>query len=178
MTIKNIAWKSDRETKFQNPDGNLTQAFKDFAKPPNWPRPVDQLDSENPENNGFQNQDFIVWMRTAAFPTFRKPYRKVIHQGTFASGLPKGTYYLKVTYSILFKLHKKHCGLVNLVIILLSWLNNIDGPITLFIIISLNKRQCTSLCVHISSPYTDGIWTDIPLLRMQADWIDSWFRTD
>ena len=30
---------------------------------------------------GFRNEDFIVWMRTAAFPTFRKLYRKIQDNG-------------------------------------------------------------------------------------------------
>ena len=99
-TYKNIAWKSDRETKFQNPD-KLSE-FDDFAKPPNWPKPANELDPEEPNNNGFQNQGFIVWMRTAAFPKFRKPYRKVDHDNTFRDSLPKGKYMLHVHYSILF----------------------------------------------------------------------------
>ncbi|KAG7264078.1 hypothetical protein CRUP_009528 [Coryphaenoides rupestris] len=44
------------------------------SKPVNWHKPVYELDSD-PENNGFINEDFIVWMRTAALPTFRKLYR-------------------------------------------------------------------------------------------------------
>jgi len=40
-------------------------------------------------------------MRTAAMPTFRKLYRKLISNGTgtFQNGLPKGTYTLQVQYS-------------------------------------------------------------------------------
>lgn len=101
LTYKNIAWKSDREVKFKNPPGNLKDAFKNFAKPPNWPRPVYQLDVNDSSNNGFQNQDFIVWMRTAAFSKFRKLYRKINHAGDFESGLPKGRYELYIKYSIL-----------------------------------------------------------------------------
>ena len=100
LTFKDIAWKSDREVKFKNPSGNLKDAFKDYTKPPNWPRPVYELDTENPDNNGFQNQDFIVWMRTAAFSTFRKLYRKIVHTGEFENGLPKGDYQLDINYSI------------------------------------------------------------------------------
>ena len=76
------------------------KAFKDYVKPPNWRKPVDELDTD-PNNNGFKNQDFIVWMRTAAFPKFRKPYRKVIHEDKFEHGLPKGKYRLDINYSIL-----------------------------------------------------------------------------
>ena len=102
LTYMNIAWKSDRETKFQNPDDMAE--FDEFAKPPNWAKPVQDLSNDS-NNNGFQNQDFIVWMRTAAFPTFRKPYRKVVPEDEFADGLPKGEYYLEIEYSILFCIH-------------------------------------------------------------------------
>ena len=102
MTYKDIAWPSDRTVKFKNPEGsNLTAVFQDTAKPKDWQKPVYDLDPNNPDNNGFQNQDFIVWMRTAAFPTFRKLYRKIIHSGIFDAGLPKGNYILEIDYSIL-----------------------------------------------------------------------------
>ncbi|KAJ8984934.1 hypothetical protein NQ317_012184 [Molorchus minor] len=72
-----IAWDSDRRIKFRNPP-----------------------DPGNPENNGFQNEDLIVWMRTAALPTFRKLYRigSTIGKG-FSNGLRKGDYELKIDYS-------------------------------------------------------------------------------
>ena len=105
MTYKNIAWKSDRDTKFRNPPGNLTAAFRNYAKPRNWPKPVYELDPAHPDNNGFLNQDFIVWMRTSAFSTFRKLYRIVDHSARkeLKDGLPKGTYRLRINYSILCK---------------------------------------------------------------------------
>jgi hypothetical protein len=60
-----------------------------------------QLDPSNPDNNGYENEDFIVWMRTAAMPTFRKLYRKLSSNatGSFQNGLPKGTYTITITYS-------------------------------------------------------------------------------
>ncbi|XP_018562300.1 cell cycle control protein 50A isoform X1 [Anoplophora glabripennis] len=96
-----IAWKSDRRIKFRNPPGDLQEAFKGkFAKPKAWRVPVYELDPYNPENNGFQNEDLIVWMRTAAFPTFRKLYRRIDHsQKGFVNGLRKGDYELKVVYN-------------------------------------------------------------------------------
>lgn len=65
-----------------------------------WKKNIWELDTENTDNNGFQNEDLIVWMRTAALPNFRKLYRRVDHsiQG-FTAGLPKGNYTLTVVYS-------------------------------------------------------------------------------
>lgn len=59
------------------------------------------LDSD-PDNNGFINEDFIVWMRTAALPTFRKLYRLIERKSDLHPTLPAGRYSLNITYSILF----------------------------------------------------------------------------
>ncbi|XP_011873433.1 PREDICTED: cell cycle control protein 50A isoform X2 [Vollenhovia emeryi] len=95
-----IAWPSDKNIKFKNPEGNLTDAFKNFAKPKNWTKHIYDLDPLDPDNNGFQNEDLIVWMRTAALPTFRKLYRRIDHsQDGFKNGLVAGNYTLNVDYS-------------------------------------------------------------------------------
>ncbi|KAG8513197.1 Cell cycle control protein 50A, partial [Galemys pyrenaicus] len=75
---KGIAWWTDKNVKFRNPAGteSLEERFRGTAKPVNWVKPVYMLDSD-PDNNGFINEDFIVWMRTAALPTFRKLYRLI-----------------------------------------------------------------------------------------------------
>lgn len=100
-----IAWPSDRQIKFRNPDGVLKDALRDFARPKAWTRELWQLDEKNPHNNGFQNEDLIVWMRTAALPNFRKLYRRVDHSKKFyEEGLGKGSYTLLVKYSELGKL--------------------------------------------------------------------------
>ncbi|XP_048469043.1 cell cycle control protein 50B isoform X2 [Rhincodon typus] len=65
--------------------------FNGTVKPNNWPRPAYELDT-NPENNGFINEDFIVWMRTAALPTFRKLYRRI------DDGLQPGNYLVEIHY--------------------------------------------------------------------------------
>ncbi|XP_031620078.1 cell cycle control protein 50A [Contarinia nasturtii] len=93
-----IAWPSDKEIKFRNPD-NLTEALKKFAPPIAWSTSLDKLDLEDPNNNGFQNEDLIVWMRTAALPNFRKLYRKINKtESYFADGLHKGNYTLDIDY--------------------------------------------------------------------------------
>jgi len=49
-----IAWKSDRDMKFKNPNAN-TPGIRTIPD--------------------FQDEDFIVWMRTAGLPDFKKLYR-------------------------------------------------------------------------------------------------------
>ncbi|TKC50814.1 hypothetical protein EI555_015844, partial [Monodon monoceros] len=76
---KGIAWWTDKNVKFRNPPGAdipLEERFKGTTKPVNWVKPVYMLDP-NEDNSGFINEDFIVWMRTAALPTFRKLYRLI-----------------------------------------------------------------------------------------------------
>lgn len=71
------------------------------SKPLHWAKPIYELDLDDPGNNGFLNEDFIVWMRTAAFPTFKKLYRRLKRVHAFAEGLPAGNYSLSISYSIL-----------------------------------------------------------------------------
>jgi len=70
-TKNGIAWKSDIDNQFKTPPSG--QDGFDIAM-----------------NRGlFTDEDFIVWMRTAAFPTFRKLYRYTDH-------LDAGTYSLSI----------------------------------------------------------------------------------
>lgn len=77
----------------------------------NWRKSVDELDPSDPENNGFINEDFIVWMRTAALPTFRKLYRIIQKDPNKAPTLPSGNYELNITYSILSDLIHREVGM-------------------------------------------------------------------
>jgi len=98
-----IAWPSDKQMKFKNPvegNKNLSQIYEDYAKPLNWKKNIWELDKSNPNNNGLQNEDLIVWMRTAALPTFRKLYRRLNRdKDGYGSGLPSGQYTVKVHYT-------------------------------------------------------------------------------
>jgi hypothetical protein len=93
-----IAWQSDKEYKFRNPEvpegSTLQKVFQDknLIKPRDWGREIWELDTDDANNNGFQNEDLIVWMRTAALPNFRKLYRRIDHQGEFETGLPVDGY--------------------------------------------------------------------------------------
>ncbi|KAH8388111.1 hypothetical protein KR093_011807 [Drosophila rubida] len=95
-----IAWPSDKRIKFRNPDGNLSKALNGYSQPPFWQKKLDELDPTNEDNNGFQNEDLIVWMRTAALPSFRKLYRRLNQTNTpYAKGLKAGTYKLHIDYN-------------------------------------------------------------------------------
>lgn len=91
LSDKNIAWKSDRENKFNNGGKNLTAELQKFAKPPRWTKPIWQM------KDGLKNQDFIVWMRVASFPTFRKLHRII------NNGLAAGSYEIEINNCILSK---------------------------------------------------------------------------
>ncbi|XP_015427689.1 PREDICTED: cell cycle control protein 50C-like [Myotis davidii] len=100
MLSSGITWWSDKFIKFQNPNSNdLSSAFAGTAKPPNWPKPIYELDEKDLGNNGFINEDFIVWMRTAAFPTFKKLHRQLNRVQHFTEGLPAGNYSFDITYN-------------------------------------------------------------------------------
>ncbi|ALC49660.1 CG9947 [Drosophila busckii] len=95
-----IAWPSDKRVKFRNPEGNLEAALVGFEKPIFWQKPLYKLDETNESNNGFQNEDLIVWMRTAALPSFRKLYRRLDQSNnTYSKGLKAGEYTLHVEYN-------------------------------------------------------------------------------
>lgn len=96
----NIAWDTDRDIRFRNPNGNANISADDLigtVRPPNWPRPLNNI------SGGLTNESLIVWFRVSAFPLFRKLYgRLVIGDGEPGqTELPAGTYFLNITYSIL-----------------------------------------------------------------------------
>lgn len=95
-----IAWPSDKLIKFRNPEGNLREELDkhEMVKPIAWSKNLWELD-KNDSNNGFLNEDLIVWMRTAALPNFRKLYRLIDHSiPYYEEGLHSGNYTLNVKY--------------------------------------------------------------------------------
>ncbi|XP_016382453.1 cell cycle control protein 50B-like [Sinocyclocheilus rhinocerous] len=98
---KGISWWTDYNIKYRNPlsvNGSFASAFDGTVKPINWPKAAYELDLTDPNNNGFLNQDFLVWMRRAALPQFRKLFRRIT-EGDYAAGLPAGNYSLTVHYN-------------------------------------------------------------------------------
>jgi len=92
-----IAWPTDKDIKFKNPE----KGFKDYAKPLYWRKSVDKLDPNHSNNNGYKNEHLIIWMRTSAFPSFRKLWGKIDHNQSllWRDSLPKGNYELRIKYS-------------------------------------------------------------------------------
>ncbi|XP_061599158.1 cell cycle control protein 50B [Cololabis saira] len=96
---KGIAWWTDYNIKYRNPSVTpLKNAFNGTTKPTFWSKPAYELDTSDPSNNGFVNQDFLVWMRRAALPNFRKLYRRITGDG-YEEGLPAGNYSLQISYN-------------------------------------------------------------------------------
>ncbi|XP_068552083.1 cell cycle control protein 50C-like [Anas acuta] len=94
------SWWTDKNVKFRNPQShNLSSAFAGTARPPYWQKPVYLLDEENERNNGYINDDFIIWMRVSAFATFKNLYRRISRERHFADGLPAGNYTFRILYN-------------------------------------------------------------------------------
>ncbi|XP_003961856.2 transmembrane protein 30C [Takifugu rubripes] len=99
---RGITWYTDKNIKYRNPNTEnmtLAQAFNGTVQPLYWQRPVYEFDAD-PTNNGFINEDLIVWMREAAFPNFKKLYG-VLHRSRnpFKNGLPVGNYSIHINYN-------------------------------------------------------------------------------
>ncbi|KAJ2589221.1 alkylphosphocholine resistance protein lem3 [Coemansia sp. RSA 1797] len=79
MTEKGIAWEADR--KRFNP---TEYKASDVVPPPNWHARYGDEYTSIPKLN--EDEHFMVWMRTASLPTFRKLYMKNEHD-TMKSGI-------------------------------------------------------------------------------------------
>jgi hypothetical protein len=96
ITNDNIAWTSDTNVKFGNFNG-----WNQTLPPKNW---LFLQNQSVASIGGYKNQDFIVWMRTAALPNFRKLKGRVDHTvNKFTNGIPNGWYTLQINYRILLR---------------------------------------------------------------------------
>jgi len=122
LSGKNIAWPSDVQTRYNNPTvKNISYANiphdasvlcdllpwldTSVAKPKNWPVRACQLGSTvagvynpwSPEFNsngfGYENEDFMVWMRVESSGNFRKLHRVI------KTPLPDGFYSMMIDYN-------------------------------------------------------------------------------
>ena len=104
LNKKGIAWPTDR-SKFANPSEPFDP--KKWVPPRDWydigliyGNDSDDVSANDTSQYGFENEDLIIWMRTAALPTFRKLFRYVDHStAPFDKSLPNGAYSLLVNYS-------------------------------------------------------------------------------
>ena len=119
LSHKDTTWSEEKNDKFRNPslknveNNTLQGAYKSFASPPNWQKAIYELSPYESDNNANLNSDLIVWLRTSAFPTFRKLYRRIVHTGShFAKGLPKGSYRMDLKYSILSSISRCACTII------------------------------------------------------------------
>jgi hypothetical protein len=116
---ENIAWASDRSTKFKKPTVETAgwNYDDDVAKGvssdyyhlsqmyPNFP---------NLQRDGVENEHFIVWMRTAGLPTFRKLYARI--DETLEAG-SSFTVYVITGFNV-----TSFMGLLRLVLSTTSWM--------------------------------------------------------
>uniref|UniRef100_A0A0N5AQQ0 Cell cycle control protein 50A n=1 Tax=Syphacia muris TaxID=451379 RepID=A0A0N5AQQ0_9BILA len=104
FSTERVIWSVERKRKYKNPkydpkkNETLCDAFRGTAKPLDWQRPICELGNDE-DGYGFENVDFIAWMKPAALPTFRKNYRSLKKIGQFVKGLPQGNYLLVLNYN-------------------------------------------------------------------------------
>ncbi|XP_045067970.1 cell cycle control protein 50A-like [Coregonus clupeaformis] len=103
---KDITWYTDKNVKLHNPPVEnktltLAQVFEGTAQPLYWQKAMCDLDPWYHNNNGFINEDLIVWMREAAFPNFKKLYEGC-RLGTTASISPTVSFIIHLFIHALF----------------------------------------------------------------------------
>lgn len=99
-----IAVASDAKMKYRNPGQkeNLTKEFEGSVRPLNWQFMGSEdisIATYGNEDVGFglENQDFMIWMRNAAFPNWKKIYRKLTPVN--GGALKAGNYTIRLEYN-------------------------------------------------------------------------------
>lgn len=75
----------------------INLVFNNSLRPPYWQKNAWNLNRSLTDGKGYENEGFIVWMRTAAMPTFKKLYAK-----STTKFLQRGNYSLRIIYSWVF----------------------------------------------------------------------------
>jgi hypothetical protein len=98
MDETGIAWETDLKFKFNNvPDYKIAPATEPTKSPDAW---------KHVQWTDMKNEHFIVWMRYAGLPTFRKLWGRImdskaiaeagITDGEFKDGLEAGSYTMMI----------------------------------------------------------------------------------
>lgn len=106
LSAKGIAISGDSLAKYRNPvpKNDLETAFADTIRPINWQFmgaediSVSTFGDED-VGYGFENQDWMVWMRVAALPNFKKLYRKVVKPFAEDTVFRAGKYSVRIVYN-------------------------------------------------------------------------------
>ncbi|PAV82905.1 hypothetical protein WR25_06333 isoform B [Diploscapter pachys] len=90
-TGKGVLTQQEIHKKFKNPISSdnqtyqaLCDAFINTTQPPDWSRRLCDLGYGDNVGLGLENLDFMVWMKPAALPKFRKLYRILDTQSNFS----------------------------------------------------------------------------------------------
>lgn len=176
-----IAWPTDLQTKFKNPEGYVNSniigpIFVNSSKPLYWRKPIYNF------TDGYKNEDLIVWMRTAAFPSFRKLYGR-INDRPFDQGLPQGNYTFTIEYNYpvsRFKGSKKVIlsttsflggknSFLGIAYLVVGCLSLIIGLAFLIVHLRVGRRtQSSMVSLSKSSPYFDTTMADLLKSRMTS----------
>ncbi|KAJ2942733.1 hypothetical protein O0L34_g14921 [Tuta absoluta] len=90
---------------FKNPPGDLKTAFQNFSRPRSWKKSIWELDEKNTNNNGFENEAFIMWMRYNEL-SVRPMWRlNQTAEKTYEKGLPPYNYTVTVYYKYPYSLY-------------------------------------------------------------------------
>lgn len=138
-TSKGIAWSSETNVRYGQP-----KSWANTAKPPNWP-----ISEQNRSSTAYSgDEELIVWMRTAALPTFKKLHRIVQHTSQpFDNGLPQGSYILSINYCEILSFG---WGLYMALFITLPWSRSGDSLILHCLVLLL----CWEILIFLMTRYT------------------------
>lgn len=153
-----MVWSTDQTIKFNNQQNynrdynisteSLKETYSYAAKPKYWANELHEF-IDTSGNIGLDNEELIIWMRLAAFPSFVKPYGYLKQQNQTDITMSAGNYRLVIGYNypvkgfsgtkrVLFT-NTSLLGSYNPVIWYFSLLVGMIYIIAMFIIIILNN---------------------------------------